>query len=632
MGPEAPLPLDAHWKTEDEYLQSLLSFATGSDIFRNLCGGVHILDFLTREPDLYSTVLPREWREWFDGVSVDDVLDLLLREDLDNVKTDHGCAPSKSSWRDLSPPPASLIEYIAAVRSHCLVRHFQPLSNEPSPMAVHITVGMKPKKIHEVSNFAAYVDRLSKDLAKDGDDQLRIVDFGSGQNYLGRTLACPPYNRHVIAIEQRHHNIDGAKGMDIHAKLSERELIMRNKKEYKKQLALTKEQGYPSMPPQDSEISQQPLPNPIRPQIAGLRDPSIGSMAYIEHVIDNGYLESVLYPSNQQCHTPSAGSSTPENSSPDRKAKSDHLTAPHRPPLLVVSLHSCGNLIHHGLRSLILNRSVRAVAMIGCCYNLMTERLGPATYKLPQLRPNHPRLESISNAFDPHGFPMSQTLENFTYTVRGQEEKGVRLNITARMMAVQAPHNWGPKDCADFFTRHFYRALFQRVLLDVGVVQQRSTSGSDTTSPIAGGNLSSDKDTTNTEPSLIIGSLGKTAFTSFGAYVRAAVDKLTSSRSATPNLSAAAKSHIRHATTALTDATLTDYETRFHPAKKNLALIWSLMAFSAGVVESLVAVDRWLFLREQQPQVVERCWVEPVFDYHRSPRNLVVVGIKKSDV
>jgi hypothetical protein len=51
------------------------------------------------------------------------------------------------------------------------------------------------------------------------------------------------------------------------------------------------------------------------------------------------------------------------------------------------------------------------------------------------------------------------------------------------------------------------------------------------------------------------------------------------------------------------------------------------MAFSAGVVESVIVVDRWLFLKEQKE--VKNCWVEAVFDYEQSPRNMVVVGIKR---
>jgi hypothetical protein len=80
-------------------------------------------------------------------------------------------------------------------------------------------------------------------------------------------------------------------------------------------------------------------------------------------------------------------------------------------------------------------------------------------------------------------------------------------------------------------------------------------------------------------------------------------------------------------TSDLTDDAIEQYEAEWAHAKKDLSVIWSLMAFSAGIVESVIAVDRWLFLKEQD--CVERCWVEPVFDYALSPRNLAVVGIKK---
>jgi hypothetical protein len=279
---------------------------------------------------------------------------------------------------------------------------------------------------------------------------------------------------------------------------------------------------------------------------------------------------------------------------------------------MVVSLHSCGNLVHHGLRSLILNPSVVAVAMIGCCYNLLTERLGPTTYKHPQLRPNHPRLEATGNAHDPHGFPMSQTLETFPH----EHGQGVRLNITARMMAVQAPYNWTNQESAAFFSRHFYRALLQRILLDLGVVKQCSDPSS-SSSPIAGGSITG-KDTSGTP--LIVGSLRKACFVDFRAYVRGALAKLTQDPVDGPM--------IAELTRNLSDDTIADYEARWSHAKKKLAIIWSLMAFSAGVVESIIAVDRFLFLREQD--CVSDCWVETAFEYKHSPRNLVVVGVKKN--
>src|SRR4051794_19359650 len=91
----------------------------------------------------------------------------------------------------------------------------------------------------------------------------------------------------------------------------------------------------------------------------------------------------------------------PQHQSQPQHPTSEADTTTLRPGLIVVSLHPCATPPPHGLRSLPLTPPVTAVAMIGCCYNLMTERLGPATYKLPQLRPNHPRLEVTSTACDP---------------------------------------------------------------------------------------------------------------------------------------------------------------------------------------------------------------------------------------
>jgi hypothetical protein len=83
---------------------------------------------------------------------------------------------------------------------------------------------MNQKKYHEVVHFSKYVNDLCDTVAEErGEAISHIVDFGSGQNYLGRTLASPPYNRHIIAIERKHQFISGAKGMDIHAKLAKKQ-------------------------------------------------------------------------------------------------------------------------------------------------------------------------------------------------------------------------------------------------------------------------------------------------------------------------------------------------------------------------------------------------------------------------
>lgn len=280
--------------------------------------------------------------------------------------------------------------------------------------------------------------------------------------------------------------------------------------------------------------------------------------------------------------------------------------------LMAISIHSCGNLSHFGIRSLILNPCIRAVAIVGCCYNLMTEKLGPPTFKPPFAhRPNlqavNGRVVRESERRDPQGFPMSERLSSYG-------GHGIRLNITARMMACQAPQNWTETDSEGFFKKHFYRAVLQKIFLDKGVISKIRLSGGeeDGDSPF---NVS-------TNP-VIIGSLRKQCFASLGAYVRGAITKLT-----TDTDYGQYRSIVKAKMGDMTDAEIAVYEEIFNPRRREISAVWSLMAFSACVVESLIVTDRWLFLGEH-PDIVGDAWVETVFDYKESPRNLVVVGIKR---
>ncbi|EEQ89358.1 uncharacterized protein BDCG_04478 [Blastomyces dermatitidis ER-3] len=661
MRPENPLPLSPCWPDTDTYISSLLTFATTSTIFRNLCGGVHILDFLTRVPDLYTTVLPQDWRDFFAHHDIGVILDLLLRDDITPLLQDFTSRNERSEdevgggWRK-GPvrPPESLLRYIHDIRRHCLQREFTPLPM-PAPdknksynsnndnitnnndndsnfntIPRHIAVGMKPKKAHEVAHFARYVDALSDHIEQQtgGAERIsHIVDFGSGQNYLGRTLASPLYNRHIIAIERKQMNISGAMGKDVLAKFQKSK---KDKKKVNGDVEVGTESDSAVSTPRSGELAHVQGWNEdgFDPDTDGCatcytkrttldkgaeeEDSSKGSMDYIEHDIQDGYLEPLI----RHVVEPSPPASAPNDQKPQVECTctysnslpgSKNYTNPAR--VMVISLHSCGNLVHHGIRSLLLNPSVTAIAMIGCCYNLMTERLGPVTYKLPLLRSFHPRLETTSKAYDPHGFPMSKKLETYPH----EGGSGIKLNITARMMAVQAPHNWGPEDSESFFTRHFFRALLQRVLVDYGVVPVPGVGVPIGDAPTKDGVKGEVRGTP-----LIVGSMRKAAFVSFAAYARAAFAKL----SRDTHYGQA----IREKVSGLPEEVFGEYEERYAVHRKNLSIVWSLMAFSAGVVESMIVVDRWLFLREQAG--VKEAWVEAVFEYQQSPRNLVVVGVK----
>lgn len=592
MPKENPLPVDGSFANADEYVESLLSFVTSSGLFQNLCGGVHILDFLTREPDLYESIVQKDWRDWFHLHDISAILDLFMRESIHDLKqlqstVEQGeqSGHQKCTWRGRPSPPLSLLSYILEIRKHCLDRTFPSQNDKTSDSRAtfdalprHVAVGMKPKKVHEVQNFVRYIDGLVSDIAHSSACEItHVVDFGSGQNYLGRALASPPYNKNVIALESKELNITGAKTKDITAKLAGKEKILRNKKQYRQGLSEGGSVG---------RIDSIPKTDPSTILSGSVFGPEPQNIQYMQHHIVDGDLSNVV-----QLMKPNG-----------------RVYGNSQPQLMVISLHSCGNLIHHGLRSLILNDSVKCVAMVGCCYNLMTEREGPQTYKLPTLRMPNRRLEQTSSAWDPHGFPMSHRLS----THKHQDGEGIRLNITARMMAVQAPQNWTDADCESFFTRHFYRALLQRILLDRGLIQKPSDISADTAA-------GSPRGWSGAGPAITIGSLRKTCYTSFLAYVRGAMAKIANEESA--------GSQIHENLRNLSDDDIVRYEKLYESKNKELSIIWSLMAFSAGVVESLIVVDRWLYLREQ-PQVKD-CWVEAVFEYCQSPRNLVVVGIRR---
>lgn len=600
-----------------------------------------MLDFLTREPDLYTSLLPESWRTFFDRHDMQDILHLLLREDIYALRDRcrNASANGEDGWNGGPLPPADLVEYIYQIRRLSLGRDFTPAQSTKPTIPRHIAVGMNIKKYHEVAHFSNYVDSLCNTVAKQrGEEISHIVDFGSGQNYLGRTLASQPYNRHIIAIERRHQYIRGAKGMDVHAKLAEKQVVFYNKKEDPCKVCKDSEQPAvrnPDVPQQKMEVVQstpgetaaepvngedddvtvvnvfrgvslQPGEFGFKPPRNGAHAPKKpvddddalkprGAMDYIEHEIKDGYLEPII---KDVVESPPVAESESQGAK-DTKDAAD-------PNVMVISLHSCGNLLHHGVRSLVLNPSVKAIAMIGCCYNLVTERLGPATYKLPILRSLHPRLSEEARAYDPHGFPMSKRLEDYEH----DSGTGVKVNITARSMSLQAPYNWSREESENFFTRHFYRTLLQRILVDRNIVSKPSIPTDLYEEP------ASQEDAGNP---LVVGSLRKSAFVSFSAYVHAAVGKLGRD----PQFGG----KVRTGMEGLTEEDLDRYVKDYWQAKKNLSITWSLMAFSASLIEAVIVVDRWQFLREHEE--VKDTWVEPVFDYAESPRNLAVIGIKK---
>lgn len=598
LGGTKPLPYDDSFASPEEFVESLLSFTSSSDTFQMFCGGVHILDFYVNDPGLFHSLLPKEWQGFLLGCDEMLLLNILLRFNLDEPW------PGKES----NPPPASLVEYIQQVRSHTLNREFNPKGQKLPALPRNISLGMKPKKIHEVANFAGYCDRLADEVfSRSGHHISHFVDLGSGRNYLGRTLASEPYNRSIVAVEGKEGNVNSARVLDALAGLAEKEVVMRNNKVYKQMIDSQKPINALSPKSMRKLVQGKDLPSADSVDVRPLKELKItyraeegkGFVRYIQGRVDNGDLTGVV-----------------DKLKDELRNERGSLEVADPLGLMAVSIHSCGNLTHYGIRSLIMNPDVKAVAVVGCCYNLATEKLGPpptrSTYMRQTLQAKNRRLVSEEERRDPQGYPLSERVSTYAGT-------GIRLNITARMMACQAPLNWTEDDSEAFFTRHFYRAVLQKILLDRGAVSKviHKPVDSDESEVVAETPFNM-----STNP-IVIGSLRKRCYDSFHAYVRGALAKLTSNSEYEQY-----KDVIQSKIGDITDEEISGYIEQYRPRQKELNAMWSLIAFSACVVEALIVTDRWLFLKEH-PETVQSCWVETVFDYKESPRNLVVVGVKR---
>ncbi|RPA88214.1 hypothetical protein BJ508DRAFT_410081 [Ascobolus immersus RN42] len=581
------LPIPGDFDNVDDYIEHLIELHK-QPFIATLCGGVHILDFFARDPpyDVYTQVLPQAWCTFLESLEMSQILELLLHSSTETI---------------LSTPniPADFATWIIEVRKGCLNRDYTPpaRNNQRRPDGLkskeaNLFVGMKEKKIHEVAHFADFVDDFASSI-EEAERPTHIVDFGSGQGYLPRLLAVR-YGWDVVGLEGREENLKGAREMDAFVLNREQKARRSGPRKTKGQRAAERRaKAAECCGCEDAEENEEELVE-------------FGKVDYIHTFIESGDLNHIL----------------------------PHLPPEPTPKLTIISLHSCGNLLHHALKSLVETPNVTSLAVIGCCYNLMTERYG-TTYKPPLRVITTPYLFQTA---DENGYPLSHFLREEEPQPEGRavEKAKVHLNITARSMACQAIQNWTNETSDAFFTRHFYRALLQRVLVDrkiVNVSRKPAPEPEVKTEVEANGET---KELPKGTP-IIIGSLRKPAYASFKSYVTHAMPKIK-----------ALLPHLPESQFQIPDEEVEGYTERFGDRRKQLCIIWTLMAFVAGLVESLILVDRLKFCeevfaeeerkwRESGPKegkkwVRGRAWVRVGFEFEHSPRNLVICAVKGHEV
>ncbi|KAG1179213.1 hypothetical protein G6F70_000300 [Rhizopus microsporus] len=181
----------------------------------------------------------------------------------------------------------------------------------------------------------------------------------------------------------------------------------------------------------------------------------------------------------------------------------------------------------------------------------------------------------------PHcGFPLSETIK----------KTNLLIGHTARMLSSQVPERWVEKadDTLIALEHHFFRALLQQIMVEKGL----AVAGA---APVIG-RLNKKKD-----------------FTSFPVYVKAAASRL--------NLPPDTISD------KVAEEYYNDYKAR--QIDRQIAFVWSLRAILAPVLESIILVDRWLYLNDAIPDSpTKKVYLWPLFDPMTSPRNMVIMATK----
>ncbi|KAI8340720.1 methyltransferase domain-containing protein [Chlamydoabsidia padenii] len=181
---------------------------------------------------------------------------------------------------------------------------------------------------------------------------------------------------------------------------------------------------------------------------------------------------------------------------------------------------------------------------------------------------------------DTPGFPMSSSLRDY------------HLGSTACMLACQAPSRWLERKESSIkaYEHHFFRCLLQWLMVEQGLIKV-------------------------SEKAPVIGRLNKKRdFDTFPIYVKAALTRLGYSVDAIPSdLAASSYDHFK----------------KVANVDKRIAVLWTIRALLGPVIESLVLLDRYLYLDETiPPSPTKQVGLVPLFDDIVSPRNMVVLAIK----
>ncbi|KAJ0257170.1 S-adenosyl-L-methionine-dependent methyltransferases superfamily protein [Hirschfeldia incana] len=257
--------------------------------------------------------------------------------------------------------------------------------------------------------------------------------------------------------------------------------------------------------------------------------------------------------------------------------------------LVLAGLHACGDLSVTMLRTFMECEEVKAVVSIGCCYNLLSEK-------------------TSEDSCSKYGFPMSAGLKSL----------GFSLGKNARDLACQSAERWsslGEDAGLQNFQLHSFRAAFQMVL-------SKHYPEVLATSPSIG---RQGKAFRRQKPRKALETLSKVDTSRKDTDVKKSMRHTSSDSNSYSSfekfcLSAFTRLNLEHPQDLDLSATWNEADA----FTELIGPYWSLRAALGPVLETLILLDRLMFLQEQGDSI--EVTMLPIFDPTISPRNVAIIA------
>ncbi|XP_015888360.3 uncharacterized protein LOC107423331 [Ziziphus jujuba] len=477
--------------------------------------------------------------------------------------------------------PASLKEFVVTSRSLALPREQTDLHkalpglNLCSLNSV-LSQGMNVKKKHEVEVLSAVVSLITNNVGAH-----TVIDVGAGQGYLAQVLSFH-YRHRVIAIDACSHH---GRVTDARAE--------RIKKYYAAQM-------------RKSESGKRNL---IIPKTITC------------HVISKEMLKALAYTA---VHEDNVIEQEQNYANFDANLEQSSCNADNEASLVLAGLHACGDLSVMMLKTFLDCKEVKAVISIGCCYNLLSE-------------------EGFNDVSLQCGFPMSLGVKSASFS----------LGKSLLDLACQSAERWRCMENdsgVHNFWLHAFRAAFQMFLTrfypevitrspSIGRQgkalrrrQQRVTLDSllhekERICPRSNmnGNFPTVKPKVETDDSP--SSAFETAALSHEHFHIGSRCEEAKPVDRYPLFEKYCQSGLCHlGLEPLQDTDFQEIWNEVEPFSELIGPYWSLRAALGPVLETLILLDRLLFLQEQGSSI--EAVILPIFDPALSPRNVAIIAEK----